>query len=93
MNDKKCWVAKVSDNLGNLFDYELSPRFESIYDCQKFIDEHCTILEWLLKKAFDVILVGGHYDNGQRKYSISFGGSFIRCYNIKQQRFADGFDF
>lgn len=89
----KVWVAKCSDNLGKLFEFELSPRFADVQECQKFIDEHCQIMEFLLDECFNKILYGGHYENGVPHYKFCIGGRFIRCYNVQQKRFCDGFDF
>lgn len=93
MANKKVWVAKCSDNLGKLHDFELSPRFADIRECQKFINENCKIMEFLLDEVFNKILIGGHYENGVAHYKFCLGGSFIRCYNLEQKRFCDGFDF
>lgn len=86
------WVAKISDNLGKLFDYELSPRFESIYECQKFIDENLKDIETSLSYAFIKILFR-KYEKGILSPSLFISGRFIRCYNITQKRWCDGFDF
>lgn len=90
----KEWVAKCSENLGKLFtDYELSPRFENAQECQEYIDKNLKIVEYLLKEAFHQIILKNNWKDGKQQYQLSLGGSMIRCYNIKQKRFADGFDF
>lgn len=90
----KKWVAKCSENLGKLFtDYELSPRFESAQECQEYIDKNLQIIEYLLYTAFQKIIWGNHWKDEKRQYLFSLGGKMIRCYNIKQKRFFDGFDF
>lgn len=85
------WVAKISDNCGKFFDYDLSPKFDDIMDCQKYINEHLKDIEKLLQDAFKLIL--DQYDSVTGHFTISFGGSFIRCYNVEQHRFCTGFDF
>lgn len=85
------WVARVSNNLGKLFDYDLSPKFNDIYDCQKYIDEKLKEIEKKLQNIFDEILT--QYNIVNKRFCINFGGHFIRCYNIEQQRFCTGFDF
>lgn len=91
MSKRKCWVAKCSDNLGKLHDYELSPRFESIYDCQQYIDDNLKFLEGRLDDIFTEILLFHGKSTGH--YFITLGGSFIRCFHVYQKRFATGFDF
>lgn len=80
------WVAKISDKLGVLFDYDLSPKFRSIYDCQEYIDNNLKELEGKLCSIVN------ECDFKVGKLVFRFG-SFIRCYNIEQKRFADSFDF
>ena len=87
------WVAKCSENLGRLFDYELSPHFKDVRDCQDYIDKNLKVIEFLLSQAFSKIIYGNQWKNGKQLYQISFSGSMIRCYNLNQKRFADGFDF
>lgn len=85
------WVALVSDNLGVFHNYNLSPKFNSIYSCQEYINEHLQELEEYLTKAFKIILKQDADIN--KNYRICTGGSFIRCYNLSQHRFCTGFDF
>lgn len=91
---KKRYVAKISDNLGKLHDYELSPRFDTIQDCLKYINTNRGVIkiEIFLYQAFSTLLVGNHFENGKAMYSFCFGGSFIRVYDLEQGRFIAGFD-
>lgn len=85
------WTPRISDNLGKLHELEIGPKFSSIYQCQKYIDDNLQDLEQKLKIAYSSILKQSDSITG--KWTITTGGSFIRCYNIKQKRWADGFDF
>lgn len=80
------WVAKFKNFDGSVCNKELSPRFESIIDCQNWIDNNCKVLEYLLSHALREL------DRIENVCCIRLG-SLVRCYNIEQQRFCTGFDF
>lgn len=81
------WVARCKVINGTFIDKDLSPKFKSIYDCQKYIDDNLKILEYLLKQVQQFVDI-----DIDKKIVFRFG-SYIRCYNLSQNRFADGFDF
>lgn len=92
---KNRYVAKCSSNLGRLFDYELSPRFDDPRKCLEFIekDKNIIIIEYLLSRAFYSIN-GFYYENNERKEKFFFSyGTMIRVYDLEQDRFCTGFDF
>lgn len=81
---KKRYEARVSDNLGKLHDYNLGPSFNTIQECQNYIDTKLCLIEELLSSAFSKILWLNH--------QICLSGSFIRVYDTQQKRFITGFD-
>lgn len=92
---KNRYVAKCSVNLGRLFDYELSPRFDDPRKCLEFIekDKEIILIEDLLSRAFYKIN-GFYYEDNKRIEKFFFSwGSMIRVYDLVQDRFCDSFDF
>lgn len=92
---KNRFVAKCSVNLGKLFDYELSPRFEDCRDCLEFIhsDKSCCLIEHYLTQAF-YELNSFYYKDGvkHRQFHLNLG-SWVRVYDLDDKRFCDCFDF
>lgn len=80
------WVARLK--IFNIeYDKDLSPRFNDIYECQKYIDDNLQVLEYLLSEV-------QHFIDCKIDKKLTFRlGNYIRCYNVEQKRFAVGFDF
>ena len=85
------WVARTKNIDGTTNNKNLSPKFESIYDCQKYIDQNLQVLEFLLTEVLRYIDFNIDYKN-DKKLKIRWG-NMIRCYNLEQERFCDSYDF
>ena len=79
------WVAKMKI-ANQVIDEELSPRFNSALECLDFIKKNLVILEYLVSEMQTFIDL-----HIREKICFRFG-SYIRPYNLEQDRFIDGFD-
>ena len=80
------WVARCKI-FGVEIEDNLSPIFDSVYQCQKYIDNNLEVFEYLLDKIQEYKDLS--IDN---KFVIRIG-NYVRCYNLTQKRWCDGFDF
>lgn len=91
----KRYVAKCSANLGKLFNYELSPRFDNSIDCLEYIQnsKDIILIEEYLSSAFYRINSFYFEDNKKKQKLFFSSGSMVRVYDLEQNRFCDSFDF
>ena len=90
-NERKDWVARCDTFFK---DKNLSPKFSSAQECAEYIAKELKVVEYLCRELEDKIRYefDEYRDHPLASLKIKFN-DYIRPYNLKQKRFANGFDF